>query len=194
MATQRHTTKRSLKIYGFSSTSRSLGHQPDGKLISHFIHYCDVSRKSVMLRIQTSLNVYIAHVVLVVIIVAVTSAAQPAPVAASHLVLPSKVQIYRIHPGSKDILQPTHAPVCYRILCCCRSPAAATLLLQRCCCNAASATRLLQRGCCNAAAATLLLQRGFCNAAAATRLLQRGCCCFFDSGLIKRTCCCSCFC
>ena len=39
--------------------------------------------------------------------------------------------------------------VCYRFLCCCRSPADATRLLQRCCCcNTDAATRMLQRGCC----------------------------------------------
>ena len=112
MATPRHTTTRSLKIYSFPLTNHSLDHQPDGKLISHIIHYC---------------NVYIAHVVLVVINVAVTSAAQPAPAAASHLVLPSKVQNYCMH---------QFATV---------SSVAAAL---RGCCNAAAATLLLQRGCC----------------------------------------------
>ena len=80
-------------------------------------------------------NVYLVHVVLV-IIVAVTSAARPAPAAASHLVLPSKVQNHCLHQFATI-----------------SSLAVALLLLQQArllqrCCSGAAATRLLQRGCC----------------------------------------------
>ena len=120
--------------------------------------------------------------------------AWPAPAAASHLVLPSKVQNYCLHQFAGKLLNSVAAALLLAAATrqpqrrCCNA-AAATRQPQRCC-NAAATTRLLQRGCCNAAAATLLLQRCCCNAAAATRLLQR-CCCNAAAAtrLLQRGCC-----
>ena len=102
-----------------STTSRT------ENLISHIIHYC---------------NVYIAHVVLVVII-AVTSAAQPAPASASPIWY--RHQKFKTTACTSSLLSTVS------------SYAAALLQMQRGCCNTAAATRMLLRGCCNADAASL---------------------------------------